>query len=122
MTTAVQNFYAGLFKQASALPEVQRVKTAVGALGRFFAHPVTAYGLGATALGLGVPLAYGLGKQQAIRDAQALYGGPPPPVMNPFSVFGFAPEEENAPSGGELPNDAESWDPGMEIYLDEGNW
>lgn len=84
-------FYVELFKSAASSDIVNQVKTA-GVLGQIFKHPGVAYGLGAAALGAGLPVAYGFGKQRAIEDAQRAGVAPPPVSAYPEDMFFMDPQ------------------------------
>jgi len=121
---SMEAFYVELFKSAARTDAVQRIKTA-NVLGRIFRHPAVSYGLGTAALGAGLPVAYGLGKQRAIEDAQRA-GGPAPPVYphpedvysGPSAYGGYADQGSYPDQGGGF---GQGGYPGQGGFPDQGD-
>jgi hypothetical protein len=122
IVTDAAEIYCQMFKAALAQPPV----TATVKLAFAWAalkHPAVAYGLGATALGIGLPTAYALGKDRGLSQSRAL--------TSPASLPPVYPDAGQAPSAWTLPipglgyspegfDDAYNFDPYTEPEYDYG--
>lgn len=92
--TIAADTYAQLFDTVAQSNEVKQLSKVASS---FFAHPATAYSLGALGLGLGLPVAYALGQRSKKEELDAERGrafvaGLNTPV--PADAYmGYAPED-----------------------------